>query len=191
MPAVLFSWPVAENRTAADEREDAQRSRGGDRGAFTRLVERHQRAVYGLCARLLGGGDEARDAAQEAFVRAWEHRARFDPAQDFAPWVLRIARNASVDRLRRRRGGSADDAIDAVPDGAPPADEQLGARRSEAALEAAVAALPPRYRAAIELVHGQGRSVREAAAILDAPEGTVMTWLFRARRVLRDAIEGA
>src|SRR5688500_12610293 len=80
----------------------AREASRGSRDAFAQLVDRHKRAVHGLCARLLGDREEARDAAQEAFVRAYSSLARYDAAQPFAPWVLRIARNHCLDLLRRR-----------------------------------------------------------------------------------------
>jgi len=87
----------------ADEAEWARAAAGGDKAAFSRLVEKHKQSVHGLCFRLLGGGEEARDAAQEAFVRAYTGIRDFDPRQPFAAWVLRIARNHCIDLLRRRR----------------------------------------------------------------------------------------
>src|ERR671934_1416061 len=74
----------------------------GDRSAFARLVEMHKRVVYGLCLRLLQDAEEARDAAQETFVRAWSAIGTYDPSQPFAPWLLRIARNHCIDVVRRR-----------------------------------------------------------------------------------------
>src|SRR5947209_656319 len=87
----------------ADEAEWARAAASGDKAAFSRLVEKHKQSVYGLCFRLLGGGEEVRDAAQEAFVRAYTNIADFDARQPFAAWVLRIARNHCIDLLRRRR----------------------------------------------------------------------------------------
>src|ERR671934_2552731 len=74
----------------------------GDRTAFARLVETHKRVVYGLTLRLLQDAEEARDAAQETFVRAWSAIGTYDPTQAFAPWLLRIARNHCIDVARRR-----------------------------------------------------------------------------------------
>ena len=74
----------------------------GDREAFGRLVDLHKRAVYGLCLRLLRHPEEARDAAQEAFARAFAGLSIYDPSQPFAPWLLRIARNHCLDLARRR-----------------------------------------------------------------------------------------
>src|SRR5207248_11236977 len=108
-PALSFPLPFAPSTELvrpgcpADEVEWARAAAGGDKAAFARLVEKHKQAVYGLCFRLVGGGEEARDAAQEAFVRAYTGIRDFDPRQPFAAWVLRIARNHCIDLLRRRR----------------------------------------------------------------------------------------
>jgi len=180
---VFLGFEVSDH--AHDDSQDSLRARAGDREAFARLVTRHQKAVYGLCARLLRHGDEARDAAQEAFVRAWERRASFDPARDFGAWVLGIARNAAIDRLRR---SGRNEELGEIADPAPPADDALDELRGEDALWRALADLAPIYREVVELVYVQGRAVAEAAAILGAPQGTVMTRLFRARRLLRERL---
>ena len=107
--AVALPFPLAtptelvHPACPADEAEWARAAAGGDKVAFARLVEKHKQSVFGLCYRLLGGGEEARDAAQEAFVRSYTGIRDFDPRQPFAAWVLRIARNHCIDLLRRRR----------------------------------------------------------------------------------------
>src|SRR5919202_1471920 len=87
----------------------------GDRSAFARLVEMHKRVVYGLCLRLLQDAEEARDAAQETFVRAWSAIGTYDPAQPFTPWLLRIARNHCIDLVRRRLPAARRLELDAEP----------------------------------------------------------------------------
>ena len=173
----------------------------GDQQAFARLVESHKRVVYGLCLRLLGDGEEARDAAQETFVRVFTALHTFDPAQPFAPWVLRIARNHCLDQLRRRTperqhlpfdGPDADGEPRreyADPE-APRADEVLARAEARGALEAAVEALPRNYREVVHLFHVEHLSYKEIAAAMDVPIGTVMTWLHRARAKLRQALAG-
>jgi len=176
------------------------RAAGGDREAFGRLVEEHKRAVYGLCLRLLTDAEEARDAAQEAFVRAYASLETFDLSQPFAPWVLRIARNHCLDLLRRRIPSRARVELDAegedgarrdLPDpSAERADDALERAQTRVTLEAAVAALPPNYREVIQLFHVEQMSYKEIAATLGVPIGTVMTWLHRARSRLRSTLEG-
>jgi len=171
----------------------------GDKVAFSHLVELHKRAVFGLCVRLLRDQEEARDAAQETFVRAYAAVSTYDAAQPFAPWLLRIARNHCLDLLRRRIPAAAQVQLDAEPeDGspareladhdAPAADALLERAQTRTALEAAVAGLPPNYREVVHLFHVEHLSYKEIASTLDVPIGTVMTWLHRARGRLREAL---
>jgi RNA polymerase sigma-70 factor (ECF subfamily) len=171
----------------------------GDKVAFSRLVDLHKRTVFGLCVRLLRDQEEARDAAQETFVRAFGAVATYDASQPFAPWLLRIARNHCLDLLRRRVPASAQLRLDAEPeDGAPAreladvespaADALLEAAQTRTALESAVAQLPPNYREVVHLFHVEHLSYKEIATTLDVPIGTVMTWLHRARGRLREAL---
>jgi len=71
--------------------------------AFEAVVEAYQRPIYNLCYRMLGEPGAAEDAAQETFLRAFQHRASYDPARPFKTWLLSIASHYCVDRLRRRR----------------------------------------------------------------------------------------
>jgi len=174
----------------------------GEKQAFGRLVEVHKRAVYGLCLRLLADPEEAKDAAQETFARAYASIEAYDSAQPFAPWVLRIARNHCLDVLRRRLPTRQKveldaDPVDGAPDrrdipdpGAPRADEAIERAQVRTALDAAVAALPENYREAIHLFHVEQLSYKEIASAMDVPIGTVMTWLHRARARLRETLAG-
>src|SRR6266403_2253108 len=166
-------------------------------GRARRLAEKHKQAVYGLCCRLVGGGEEARDAAQEAFVRAYTGIRDFDPRQPFAAWVLRIARNHCIDLLRRRRpilalaaetrsdDGPETGVAPELPDHCAVSGEQrVQEEEAQRDLDRAVAALPARYREVIALFHIQHRSYAEIAETLKVPIGTVMTWLHRARKEL-------
>lgn len=191
-----------EERLAPPPSPDAALARAaarGDRAAFSSLVDLHKRSVFGLCVRLLRDQEEARDAAQETFVRAFGAVGTYDATQPFAPWLLRIARNHCLDLLRRRLPASAQVRLDAEPDeDAPPreladaetpaADALLERAQTRVALEAAVAALPSNYREVVHLFHVEHLSYKEIASTLDVPIGTVMTWLHRARGRLRDAL---
>jgi RNA polymerase sigma-70 factor (ECF subfamily) len=184
-----------------DERALARAAARGDRDAFARLVDSHKRRVHALCFRLLGDAEEARDAAQECFVRAWSAIASFDTAQPFAPWVLRIARNHCFDVVRRRLPAGRDVRLDADPsEGEAPfelpdpdarsADDRLEGAQRSAAVAVAVANLPPRYREVIHLFHVEGMAYKDIAGVMDVPIGTVMTWLHRARAKLRETLAG-
>jgi RNA polymerase sigma-70 factor (ECF subfamily) len=172
----------------------------GDKESFARLVDEHKRSVYGLCLRLLADPEEAKDASQEAFARAYAALATYEPGQPFAPWVLRIARNHCLDQLRRRLPQRRRVELDAEPEeegpdhreladpAAAPADESLERAETHRRLERAISALPPNYREAIQLFHGDQMSYKEIASAMEVPIGTVMTWLHRARAKLREAL---
>ncbi len=191
-----------EERLAPPITTDAAFARAagrGDKQAFTRLVDLHQRSVFGLCLRLLRDPEEARDAAQETFVRAYGAVSTYDASQPFAPWLLRIARNHCLDLLRRRVPAAAQVHLDAEPeDGAPAreladteapaADTLLERAQTRSALDAAVSQLPPNYREVVHLFHVEHLSYKEIAGTLDVPIGTVMTWLHRARGKLRESL---
>ena len=184
----------------ADEAEWARAAAAGDKASFARLVEKHKAPVFGLCYRLVGSTDEARDAAQEAFVRAYTSIRDFDARQPFGAWVLRIARNHCIDLLRRRRptlalvsearGEDAEQGVAAEPADLFAMGGEQAVQESEAQrdLEAAVASLPPRYREVIALFHVQHKSYAEIAQALNVPMGTVMTWLHRARKELKSKL---
>lgn len=196
----LPGWSIPQERSRRvtplpTEADLARAAAAGDRAAFARLVEGAKRPVFGLCLRLLGDAEEARDAAQESFVRAWTALSTFDPAQPFTPWVLRIARNHSIDLVRRRLPAARKVELDAQADGEPPteladaaapgADEALERAQLGATLDAAVQRLPERYREVVHLFHVEQMSYKEIASTLEIPMGTVMTWLHRARAQLR------
>lgn len=196
-----LSWQVEERSVSASQMGEAELARAaarGDRKAFGRLVDLHKRAVFGLCVRVLRDPEEARDAAQEAFARAYAGLETYDATQPFVPWVLRIARNHCLDVLRRRPPTAGRVELDADPeDGAPReladpdalrGDDAIERRQLAASLDVAVAALPQNYREVIQLFHVEHLSYKEIAATLDVPIGTVMTWLHRARAKLKSAL---
>ncbi len=198
--AVSFLEPETVSPPLPREASLARSASRGDRGAFARLVDEHKRSVYGLCLRLLGDAEEARDAAQETFTRAYAALDGYDADHPFVPWVLRIARNHCLDLLRRRLPQrqrlelDADPSEDApdhrdLPDAeAAPADEAMERAQARRRLEGAIDSLPPNYREAVQLFHVDQMSYKEIAATMQVPIGTVMTWLHRARARLRETL---
>lgn len=186
----VIKWLAVEPRETDSPRSLERAAQRGDRDAFATLVSRHQSDVHALCARILGPGDDAKDAAQEAFVRAFFAVSRYDPALPFVAWVLRIARNHCLDVLRRRKGRKTDlveapEAVASEPDAESRAVDAETARR----IERALARLDVRYREVLTLYHLHDRSYAEIAKIVGSPLGTVMSWIHRGRRALRDEIE--
>ena len=92
---------VTTNETT--DQDLVTRALEGDQDSFAILVERHQQAVYNLTYRMLRNAREAEDAAQEAFLRAYQHLNRYDPSRSFKTWLMSIASNHCIDRIRKRR----------------------------------------------------------------------------------------
>ncbi|GBD19972.1 ECF RNA polymerase sigma factor SigE [bacterium HR28] len=164
-------------------------ARAGDHDAFAELVRRYQRLVYAVSYRLLRDQTLAEDVTQDAFVRAYLSLDRFR-GTSFRAWVLRIAHNAALDQLRslaRHRHVPLED----VPERPEPS-SSFGPVEHEgltAALEAALAALPPDQRAVVLLADVEGLPYDEVAEVLAIPLGTVKSRLARARTRLRVLLE--
>ncbi len=167
------------------------RAQEGDDEAFTRLVERYQRPVYSLCYRMLGDREDAEDAAQETFLRAYQHLRRYDGTRPFATWLLSIAAHYCIDGLRRRKfsvasldhgqeTGSIELAAADVPN------PESAALRSEqrGQIQAFLNGLNAIDRAAIVMRYWHDSSEAEIAESLGLTISSVKSRLFRARREL-------
>jgi RNA polymerase sigma-70 factor (ECF subfamily) len=155
--------------------------------AFGTLVERYERAVYHLAYRTLREVEEAKDACQEAWMKAYRALASFRPGAKFATWIFTICYRVCCDRLAKRNRFTGEEPPDVADPGAGP-ENAFVASEDVARLRAAIAALPEKYRAVITLFHLQGKQYDEIAAVLGLPLGTVKTHLFRAKDLLRAAL---
>jgi len=168
----------------------------GNREAFSPLVRRHQDAVYSVCCHFLGQGEEARDAAQEAFVRAYGSLGRLHDRRAFGSWLRGIAAHVALDLARQRQRLLARPEIDASEIGAVP-DPTLDPERSVTARETirqvreAVGSLPEAYRLVAILRFGLEMKYCEIAQALGITEGAVEVRLVRARRMLRERLSPA
>jgi RNA polymerase sigma-70 factor (ECF subfamily) len=168
----------------------------GDRLAFARLVERHGTRLMALAVRITGNRALAEEIVQETFTRAWTHapgwqhtssQHKGEPARAFSGWLSRVATNLAIDQLRKPRSLPIEDAPEPM-DPAADAVDALITREKLSRLQAALAALPPRQRAAIALTYDQGLSNIEGAAALETSVGAFELLLVRARRALRIAM---
>jgi len=161
---------------------------------FAAWVTRHYAAVYRRCYYLLGDADEADDAAQETFVRAYAARARYDPSRPVRPWLLTIATRHCLDRLRARARREATlpwDAAATQPDPAPGPEAGLLAADEAAAVRRAVAALPPLERTLVILHYWEDLPYATIAAQTGLSESAVKSRLYRARQRLAQALAEA
>jgi RNA polymerase sigma-70 factor (ECF subfamily) len=172
---------------AETELELIAKAQQGDRQAFGELVLRNREGVINVVYRMCGDAHLAEDAAQEAFIRAWQHLPGYRPRSLFRNWVYRIATNVALDFLRRERETVDVDTLSlASSDGDPEAMVERGERGER--VRQAVLALPPASRAVLVLREYEGLSYREIADTLGIPIGTVMSRLNYARNRLRDSL---
>jgi len=180
-----------------DRHEDLKlikRCKKGDEAAFSELLVRYRNAIYGLCYRMTRRSEDARDLAQEVFIKVFSLLDRYDESYAFSSWIFRIATNHCIDHLRRNRlrflslDGYTDaegDVIELqIPHKGPQPDRLLENSEAMDRLEEVVGDLPPHYRAIILLRHDQDLSYEEIATILDLPLGTVKARIHRARNLV-------
>lgn len=178
-----------------------EQCRNGDANAFDEIVARHQDAIYTLCFYHLRDADDAADAAQTTFVRAWRGLKNFRGESALRTWLHRIALNVVNDVGAKRSKtpvsmsslkSSSDDDDDALPeavDHAPSPEARLNSQMQRRAVQNALAQLSPHHRDVLVLFDVQGHSYEEVAAVLELPLGTVKSRLSRARLALRAALE--
>lgn len=171
----------------------------GDEFAFTQLVETYQKPVNNLCYRMLGEPESAEDAAQETFLRAYQHLDRYDAKRSFATWLLSIAAHYCIDRLRRRKFSmfSIDQEDDEgntfeLPDADSPNPERESVRREDhERLHEILSSLDETDRAAIVMRYWNDASEVEIAENLGLTVSAVKSRLHRARLALGKKWEGA
>lgn len=172
----------------------AVRAADGDERAFAALVGRHKATLYRVARRYVGDADDACDIVQASFVSAWSALGRYDPARGFAPWLRTIALNKCRDHARRaavRRLLTFSGAVRAAETVADPqhgAEAEWIAREELAALDRAIAALPRALKEPLLLTVFTGLSQAEAGRELGISVKAVETRVYRARRVLAEAI---
>lgn len=176
-----------------NEAEIVARAQAGDASAFEMLVVEHQAYVYALAFRVLGNPQEAEDAAQEAFVRAWQALPKFRAQSRFGTWMYRIVTNLCYNRLPKLRRELAVIGEEEIPDrtdfhsGLPEPGAEAVERRQW--LHRQIDALPESYRLLITLRYQRDLPYEEIASVTGLPLGTVKTGLFRAKEKLRSALE--
>lgn len=183
--------------TREEEREQVLRAQRGDADAFEALVTAHERGVYALALRQLQNPEDAEDAVQEVFLKAYTSLSGFRGDSKFSVWLYRIACNVCTDFLRRRKDAvslsedseSGEPALD-VPDER--YDPETMAERSELMQQVsrALSQLPEEFRQVFLLREVGGRSYEEIAQTLDLDIGTVKSRIFRARKKLCALLDG-
>ena len=162
------------------------------------LVAGHSVMVFRIAYSILRNHHDAEDAAQECFLRVWKHKDRLHEVNNPKTWLARIAWTTALDKRRSSRAmgslnmvslsddQSGAELMQAIPDSAPVADEQLVGAEMQRMLERLIAGLPEELRHPLELSTVQELNSVEIAEVMKIPEGSVRTRLFRARKQLRE-----
>lgn len=168
-----------------------RRCRDGDESAWTELVDATYEEVYAVCSRILQNPDDAAEATQDAYLKAWRGLSRFREESAFTTWLYRIAVNAAISRHRSRRRRRfretdvGDEGLADIP--SPTSTEETAAARMDLRdLEEAVAALPEHYRLPLLMRDVYGLSTEEAASELRISAAATKVRIHRARKLLRD-----
>jgi RNA polymerase sigma-70 factor (ECF subfamily) len=170
----------------------------GDRERFGDLIERYQGRLINYLFRLLRNADDAHDLAQEVLVKVYQVLDRYDPQYKFSTWLFRVAQNAAIDQIRRRRlrvvslrqeddeGDNRDWDLPSTERG--PYGEMRNRERGDA-IQEAIESLPWEYRELILLRHFGELPYEEIAKLKQMPLGTVKNKLFRGRQMLKEKLQ--
>ncbi len=193
---------MQEARTALSDAELVSSLRTGEAAAFEEILRRYERKVYSLVRGLTRDEGDAQDALQDTFLSVYRKIRSFRGASSLSTWIYRIAVNAALMRIRRRRHDDkvvpiedylprfdrSGHRVTSGPDGPPRGDEVLLRKELSGFLRASIRALPPEYRTVFVLRDQEGLSNEEVAAILDLSVPAVKSRLHRARLFLRERI---
>jgi RNA polymerase sigma-70 factor (ECF subfamily) len=184
-----------------EDGEIVRRVLAGEEQLFEVLVRRYQARMVSHVTRMVGIREDAIDLSQEIFLKIFQALDRFNPAYKFSTWLFRIAGNAAIDHLRKRRlrtvpletpdpeGGAGPFPVEPRSTGLDPYGELRNAERGQA-ITRAIQDLPADFRELIALRHFAGLSYEEIAEVKKMPLGTVKNKLFRARAVLKERLSG-
>ena len=199
----MTTLPSAQSNASAvsDLREWSEEqlivaAKNGRRAPFGELCDRHVKKIFRVTHGIMRNREDAEDAVQDCFLNAFVHFKDFDGRSRFATWLTRIAINAALMKLRRKRGTREVHMDEPNPspelgvhweiqDAAPDPEETYRLHERKQIVNAAVSGLRPRVQKAVELCHLQQRSIRETAQILGISTGAVKARMFQARVALR------
>ena len=167
-----------------DDAAVVARCLAGEHNAYEAIVSRYQKGLFNVALRMLGNYEDARDATQTAFIKAYEHLDSFNPEQRFFNWLFRILKNECLNSLRGRRAAEPVSVGLAATNRADPVEE----RERHQAVQSALLTLSVEYREVVVLRHFTDLSYDEIAATLGIPAKTVKSRLYTARQQLGELL---
>jgi RNA polymerase sigma-70 factor (ECF subfamily) len=184
-----------------DESKLIQLAKNGSVAAFEQLVEAYDQKLYNMAYRMMGNREDARDMTQEAFLRAYRSLDGFREESSFSTWIFRIAKNACLDRIRKRsqvQAVSIDEPIQTeegqvqreLPSELGDPEEYAEQQELSAVVHSALQELTDEYRTAVVLRDLQGFSYNEIAEVMEVSLGTVKSRIYRGRQALKEVLSG-
>lgn len=173
------------NQTLLSESELILLAKRGSKEAFDRLVKRCTPGLLSFAKRFLRNPEEAADAVQVTWVKAHRSLGEFDTSRPFRPWLYRICANVCTDIARRAHKEEHFDDVSYKIESLNHLEEDIEANEVKKTIFRAIRKLPKKYRRIFALRHYGQMEVGEIAQKVGAPEGTIKSWLFRARALLR------
>ena len=174
----------------ANEAQLVTQAQNGDRNAFSELVRLHAQGVLNVIYRMCGDVQQAEDAAQETFIRAWQNLSSYRPQTSLRNWLYRIAVNVGTDMLRKEKRILPDAIEDLhLTDSGLELESLVSQQERTALVQKAILSLPDASRAVLVLREYEGLSYQEISSTLDIPVGTVMSRLSYARNLLKAKLE--
>ncbi len=158
----------------------------GDRKALEELVGQYERPIYNAAYRILGNPDDAADATQVVFMKAFEHLGQYDPKYKFFSWIYRIAVNEAINQLKRVRNQQPLDDTEVAGTSSPEATAEAGDLYRQ--IQDGLMELTDDYRTVVVLRHFSDCSYRQISEILEIPEKTVKSRLYSARQVMKETL---
>ncbi|HEX9457974.1 MAG TPA: RNA polymerase sigma factor [Thermoanaerobaculia bacterium] len=184
---VLRMIPTKES-VEPDDRQLVELIRQGDDGAFETLVRRKTSKVYGLCYRVIGNGEDAKDISQLVFLKLWENLDKYDPLYAFDTWLYRMVTNVAIDFMRNKQ--SRDNAVNSnlrlVKTAVDPEQTVTVQRKEvESVFNVVSNALSPKQKTIFVMSEMEDLRSSEIAKILGCRESTVRNHLFNARKLMQ------
>jgi RNA polymerase sigma-70 factor, ECF subfamily len=178
-----------------------KQARDGDEEAFGELVKTYHQQVYNVVYGLVSHADDAKELAQQSWVKAWSKLGSFKQDSGFFTWVYRIASNTAFDFLRRKGRRGEEELVDGVepvsdarferaPSEVTRPDREIEYAEIRAVFQAALGEISPEHRLALTLREVEGLSYEEIARVMDCRKGTVMSRIFYARQKIQEKMKG-
>ena len=188
---VLRMIPTKES-LEPDDRQLVEQIRRGDDGAFEALIRRKTSKVYGLCYRVIGNSEDAKDISQLVFIKLWENLGKYDPQYAFDTWLYRMVTNVAIDFMRNKQ--SRDNAVNSnlrlVKTAVDPEQTVTVQRKEvEAVFGAVSSVLSPKQKTIFVMSEMEDLCSSEIAKILGCRESTVRNHLFNARKLMQQQLK--